>query len=378
MINNKESKDISSTKKVIVDGVPHAKYWQGDGNYLFHPMQAGRWLFQHPTKENYDNLMKIARDTENGGITWCYPDKYKLSRMIGREVTSCISQAEFLSAFCNLYSKGIIGIDEVKKVFLSLKSKEINYQNYLLELPLVRNYPEVILNGWMHAITRLIDYYKLTNETDDLLEKTLKKLSESLHQFDDENNKISKYSNLSIYKLKITNPDNPEIYYNGKNIFKLEENYSSSIYDCQLTNNKIKFSNATIGIPYEFSPKIFNEKPFSVEFNVGLYHNNITVPYGDGEKIILNSKPSQNRHVIKIENENLFRGYPTPFTKINNENYYHVYHIVALEEIVKSYPSKYDKIFIEYAKKWESYIDDRNFTKKSEVEININKGKFYQ
>ena len=338
-------------------------------------MQAGRWLYNYPTYENYKNLLGVSKESKNGGLLWYYPNEYKLLRMVGREVTSCISQAEFLTAFNKLYDLGITNKEELLKVFLSFKSEEINFNNMLLELPLDNNYPEVILNGWLHAIIRLIDFYNNTGYGKSFIESTIKKLSNTLVQFDDKKNKISKYSNLSPYRIKIYNPSNPKIYYNGSNVFELK-NDATSIYSCHIT--EVSGSNCIlyIGIPNEYSPKIFNDEPFSIEFFVGSYSPYFTIPQQGGEVIKLNSVKSKDRYVIQIKNENLFTGYPTPFTKLNKKNYYHVYHVVALGEIIKSFDSEYNPTLEKYYLKWDKYIDDRNFEKKEIVEFNINKDRY--
>lgn len=369
-----KSKDTFPSSFIVSDGIPKAKYWQGEDKYIFHPMQAGRWLYNYPTYENYQSLLKISKKSKNGGLLWYYPNEYKLLRMIGREVTSCISQAEFLTAFNKLYDLRIITKEEMMKVFLSFSSNEINYDDSLLELPLKNNYPEVILNGWQHAVIRIIDFYKNTEIGFQFLQRTLRKMSELLIHFDDEKNKISKYSNLSPYRLKISNYSNPIVKYDTHHTFKLID-YVGSIYECCLKKSE-KSGIAYIGNPYNCSPTIIDDSPFSIELYSGKYSPIHTTPTQGGKLIRLQSVKSGEKHIISLKDCELFTGYPTPFTKNKNKNYYHVYHVVALGEIIKSFDSEYNVIFKEYYDKWKSYIDDRNFAEIGIVEHNLNKARY--
>lgn len=358
----------------MIDGIPYHKY-DINSEYLFHPMRAGRWLFNNASLENYQNFIKISEVGDNNSLLWYYSDKYKLARMLNKRVVSCISQAEFLASFCKLYQMKIIPLAEVKRVFDSFKISELIYKDALIELPLPNNHPEIILNGWLHAISRIIDYYKITNEKDDLLERTLFRLSEMLPLFEDSQRKISKYSDLTIYKIKIYNPQNAKIKYTKDHIFDLGYNPKFSLYDCSLERDMGKYHFANIGITNDVHHRIINDLPFKVEVHEGKYSPTNTIPVTGGELITVNSSPFGSKHSLLIPTEKLFKGFPTPFSKNGGSNYYHTYHVVALRDIAKSYPTEYDKLFNEYADLWESYIDNRNFTSVKKMEKDFVKGK---
>jgi hypothetical protein len=358
----------------IVNGIPHHKY-DKNSDYLFHPMRAGRWLFNNATKENYENFLKIATPKENDSLVWYYPDGYKLARMLNREVTSCISQAEFLAAFCKMYQMKILPLSVLEKIFRSFEIPELIYKDALIELPLPKNHPEIILNGWLHAISRIIDYYKITNEKSDLLERTLFRLSEMLPIFDDPKRKISNYSDLTIYKTKVYNASNTKIKYTKDFIFDLTYDNKHSLYDCSFERDMGKYHFANIGVTYGVNHRLINDLPFKLEMFEGKYYPTTTLPQMEGEKIIVESTPFGSKHSLIIPTENLFKGYPTPFSKNGGANYYHTYHVVALRDIAKSYPTEHSKLFNEYADLWESYIDDRNFTTVSKMEKDYVKGK---
>lgn len=358
----------------IVNGIPHHKY-DKNSEYLFHPMRAGRWLFNNATTENYENFLKIARTEDNDSLVWYYPKGYQLSRMLNREVTSCISQAEFLAAFCKMYQMNILPLSMLEKVFRSFEIPDLIYKDALIELPLPKNHPEIILNGWLHAISRIIDYYRITNEKSDLLERTLFRLSEMLPLFDDSERKISNYSDLTIYKIKIYNSNNTKIKYTKDFIFDMEYDENYSLYDCGFERNMGKYQFANIGVTHGVNHRLINDLPFKIEMNTGTYSPISTLPLMNGEKIIVESTPFGSKHSLIIPTDNLFKGYPTPFSKNGGANYYHTYHVVALRDIAKTYPTEHSKLFNEYADLWESYIDDRNFTTVKKMEKDFIKGK---
>ena len=358
----------------IFNGIPYHKY-DASSEYLFHPMRAGRWLYNNASVENYQNFMKISEIGDNDSILWYYSDKYKLARMLNKKVTSCISQAEFLSAFCKLYKKRLIPLKEVERVFNSFKISELIYKDALIELPLPYNHPEIILNGWLHAISRIIDYYKITKQNDDLLEKTIFRLSQMIHIFDDPERKLSKYSDLTVYKLKIFNVNNAKIKYTKDHIFDLTYNPKFSLYDCSLERDMGKYHFANIGITNNVHHRIINDEPFKIEITEGKYLPSNTIPTTGGNLITVNSTPFGSKHSLIIPTEKLIKGYPTPFSKNGGTNYYHTYHVVALKDIVKSYPTEHNKLFSEYADLWESYIDNRNFTSIETMTKDFVKGK---
>lgn len=347
--------------------VPLSVYWQGDGTPMFHPMHVGRWLFNNPTLANYKAVKKLGKKLPNKGLAWYYPNTYDLARMKGRSMYSCIAQAEILAAFCNLERHGIISKEDIVPVFESFKYESvggINYRDILLELPLEHNYPEVILNGWLHAIVRLISYYKLYNISDPLLDNTLKQLEARLPDFDYPTHKLSKYSNLSPYQIKVTGDKNGFSVVYDDRLYKVRAKHSNNIYDIQWWSENLLI----VGISAMSAVILRNDSPFSITIRTGEYCDNRAVPLSNGEAIVLHSEEKE-KHEIRIPTDKLFTGYPTNFIK-QGVNYYHVHHIVALDIINKYHSSE---VFKHYIDLWTSYINDRAFESVEKVKRDINK-----
>lgn len=367
---------------IIKNGIPYSLYWQGDDDYRLHPMKIGRWLFYNNDLDNLNNILKISKLLPNGGLSWYYPNDYKLNRMIGKTFYSCISQSEFLSAFCLLYDNKLIDIGLLNQVFDSfLYDGEggIFYNDSLLELPLDRNYPEIILNGWLHAITRIIDYYKLTGLQKEFLDKNLKKLSEILYKFDDEEHKLSKYSDMCPYKITILNSKNTYVLYDNNLKYDLNDKYSDCIYDTQIVNIIDNKKIAYVGISSNTKTILINDTEFTIIIDPGVYSLLKSLPINSGNKIEFNSQYDSNKnyHFIDINNDKLFKGYPTNFAK-SGFNFYHIQHIICLLIINNDYKSEYSHIFDYYIKKWSNYIDHRKFCSLDYGLESVNKGKFYK
>lgn len=345
-------------------------YWQGDGTPMFHPMAMGGYLFENPTLENYKACMELAKELPNGGLAWYYPDTYKVNRMVGKSMYSCIAQAEILSAMCRLEQKGVIGKKDIEPVFESFKDTSkggINYKDILLEMPLKNNYPEVILNGWLHAILRIIDYYKLYNISDPLLENTLRQLGLLLHQFEYRQHRLSLYSNMSPYFVEITKGviKNLSILYNDR-VIDVKPRYSNNIYDIQWWDKK----RIVFGVSFMSEVIIQNDKPFTIVIYSGQYCPTKTIPGQEGHKYTYSSKHLMGKEVIKLEKHILFNGYPTNFIKLGM-NYYHTHHVVALDMINKDFPNP---VFKYYSDLWKSYMDNRAFVTTDILYQKITKG----
>ena len=125
----------------------------------------------HP--ELLNTIRKVGIELPNGGLAFYYPNHYPLNRMRGPDlVYSAISQSEILAGFLKLYQQSDtdaskLVLDRVKQaMFFNHLDGGIDLGVAQLELPLFRSNPEIILNGWLHALLQLNDYAIVMNDSE--------------------------------------------------------------------------------------------------------------------------------------------------------------------------------------------------------------------
>jgi len=361
-------RSIAKKDVIVINDVPFFPYWQSreKNRYVFHPM-AYAWfllLLSHNEKiETYVNVaVQTAHPLPNGGILWYYPNNYKLNRFLGPDLSpSAISQGQFLA--------DITAIDEANpdrdlseiahRVYRGLAfdyyKGGVNLENKaLLEVPLFRSAPEIILNGWLHAIlglSRYVEYYQ-DSEAEKLLMSNVIFLSEVLGHFDDPKTGLSCYSDLCPYRVKIryTSKQTPEftVFYkaridgfdNMRFELKTIDHPTISPYDNQVVRRKANFSKVWISCSRNYDTYIVSEScPFTCTFDTGTHIPTRSTPGKGGEQVKLSSTfLSGSHHVVHVTSvrDRLFCGYPTNFSKKGSKNYYHIYHVVALACILTS------------------------------------------
>ena len=379
----KEAQGLNIT---VIDNVPFYPYWQdNEHRYIFHPMAYGRFLDLIKNNERSVHYLQAAVRTAhtlpNNGLLWYYPNNYRLNRMLGPDLhPSAISQGQILggiTSFDQANETDFFGI--ARQVFLGLTYDYyhggVNLNNLaLLEIPLFRSAPEIILNGWLHALLYLhifAEHYQ-DEEAKELLRSNLVFLAEVLPHFHHNETGLSLYSDLSPYRARIS--------YEAGEVLPLSAFYESRIeqldnlafelqvidhetvspFDNQIIRKTPTFIDAWLSISALFNTYIVSERgPFSVTMQGGEYSPTRATQGSGGAEIQLQSTPIGNQHVVHItsKREKLFCGYPTNFSK-SGENYYHVYHVVALACILASFdvPDGTEAVLLEYMEKWMSVI----------------------
>ena len=373
---------------VLVDDVPFFPYWQGEeGVYQFHPMGYGRFLSRlscdEPVSKYLEAAVRTAHSLPNGGLLWYYPDNYRLSRFLGPDLTpSAISQGQILGAITNLDQRCGLDLSYLaRRVFLGLAFSYygggVNLENRaLLEFPLFRSAPEIILNGWLHALLYLkqyADYYK-DSEAKKLLASNLEFLGQIIGSFHHEATGLSLYSDLCPYRVRIHHEGGPPqrlfAFYRARVpglsdlVFELApiDHATRSPYDNQIITQTEKTTDIWISCSQHYETYLVAEgSSFSLTFNTGEYSPRQTTQGPRGEQVELVSREEGEYHVVHVTavRDKLFCGYPTNFLK-NGENYYHTYHIVALACILASFdlPKNTRSNLKMWMEKWIQTVDE--------------------
>jgi len=343
---------------ITEDSIPLYPYWQGNpGEYVFHPMAYGSFFSHLSCKvdpEPYLNaLVSTAHKLPNGGLLWYYPDVFSLSRFIGPDISpSAIGQGRLLGGIvqyanrCNLDLQQLTR-DIFKGLTFSYYDGGLNLNNAAqLEIPLFRSAPEVVLNGWIHALFFIKDYIEYSGDEEALvlLRSNYAFLAKSLPRYHDERTGLSKYSDLVPYRVRLEpGGDDYRVLYvprasfrrNVKDsiVFKLEKYGSKSPYDNQIVKTNKVYTLAWVACSGLYDTYLFRESgPFTLSVKTGEFSHKRATPAGGGEKITIESRQMGPYHVAELSSrrDKLFCGFPTNFLKYGKYNYYHVYHVVSL------------------------------------------------
>lgn len=348
---------------IIVDDIPFYPYWQNEkGLYAFHPMAYGGFLSRlscdEPVKRYLNAAERMACKLPNGGLLWYYPDNYNLNRFLGPDISpSAIGQAQILGAIVDLDRRCSLDLSDLaRRTFLGLAfpyyDGGVNLEDkILLEIPLFHSAPEIILNGWIHALLYLRQYADYYNDSQarELFLASVATLAQSLPSFHDVKTGLSLYSDLCPYRVRIRHPNGPLeklfVFYKAREaglddlVFELKpiENDRSS-YDNRVIRSTKSFTDVWISCSQRYDTYLVAEgAPFTAEFTTGVYDPKRATPAAGGEHIELQSQKAGDYEVVHITSvrQKLFCGYPTNFSK-PGKNYYHVYHVVALACLLAS------------------------------------------
>jgi hypothetical protein len=380
-------KDVVGTNVVVVDAVPFFPYWQGEeGEYIFHPMDYGLFLSRLPceyVQEYLTAALRIAHPLPNGGLLWYYPDNYRLNRFLGPDLSpSAISQGYILGAITALDRR--CGLDlrvPARQAFLGLAfdyyDGGLNLEDRaLLELPLFRSAPEIILNGWLHALLYLHQYadHYSDPEAQRLLDSNLQFLGEIIGSFHHEGTGLSLYSDLTPYRVTVSCEDGSVerlyAFYRARIkgmsdlVFELRhmEGETRSPYDNHIVRQTATTTELWISCSQHYDTYLVAEDgPFVVSFTCGRYSPLRATPARGGERVELASIEDGGYYVVHVTEvrDKLFCGYPTNFLK-NGENYYHTYHVVALACLLATFdlPHKTRESLSSYMERWMQTVDE--------------------
>ena len=342
---------------VLIDNVPFYHYWQDEvKRYVFHPMAYGRFLARldcnEPVERYVDAAIAMAQDLPNGGLLWYYPNNYRLNRFLGPDLSpSAMSQGQILGAITGLDERCQTDLSEIaRRVFLGLSfdyyDGGVNLEDRtLLEIPLFRSAPEIILNGWLHALLHLNNYVKHYRDprAEELLASNIQFLAKTLDNFHDKETGLSLYSDLCPYRVRVHHETEElhrlTVFYKARSSdldalafdLKVIGHDTQSPYDNQIIRETQSFTDIWINCSQNYETYLVSDRPVTVSFSTGKYSPYRSTPGTGGERIELESEQVSDYHVVNITSvrDKLFCGYPTNFSKMG-ENYYHTYHVVAL------------------------------------------------
>lgn len=368
---------------IIVENVPFAKYWQLNDpkKYVFHPMVYGRYVFENVDEIPLDTLLKITERTavrlpDAAGNAWYYPNHYPLNRMKGPDlVYSAISQSEILAGYLRYHLENPslktfnLLQSALKPLFYPHSRGGVDLGVAQLELPLFRSNPEIILNGWLHALLHLNDYAKImgSNEIAHYVQSNLKFFAKNHEAWYDNARSISRYSDTSPQRIVVTPSSSDQTF---KVVFKsrvtelpnytfepvLDLNNEYSAFDTRIlavnpANNKRTMA---VNCSTLFDTVLASDAAFSIAVKEGGYSPYRATPSGSGkwQTIVASAfegtvmgtvkDPVESpaaKHIysatLSLPDEELICGYPTNFSKANKTNFYHMQHIVALMYLSK-------------------------------------------
>ena len=367
-------------ERILYKDIPFARYWQLKDKraFVFHPMVAGRTVGNFAQSKDarsrsvVNALWNVGIELQNGGRAWYYPEHYPLNRMVGPDITySAISQAEILAGLGKAEDAGQAEHAQVVGAFRGLVfdwcSGGTNLAGKaLLEMPLFRSAPEIILNGWLHALLSVMDYYEATKdlEAKGILDSNLAFLSSVVDRFDDREHRLARYSDLSPYAIRLLgqNLGPISVTYDGRKLglglykWELESDQSTSPFDNRVISRANGETRVMASCSGTFSTTLHAQRPFVARLSAGLYDPTHALPGTGGEVIDLKADEHDGDFTVSLDaiKARLICGYPTNFSKVGAKNYYHVQHVVALSYLALSYPMPVDQkaALLKYAALW--------------------------
>jgi hypothetical protein len=386
----------------IVNGIPYSWYPAVDGveegRRIVHPGVIGRQILNSSEhRDEIDALLKGMREigvsVPNGGIAFYYPKHIEIARLLGPDYHySSMTAADILSGLAKAaWLEQTAPPDLVDRI---LDSLTFNYEHggvnladkALLELPLFKSAPEIVLNGWLHSLVHLYEVQRVIPEEHEtlnarkriakILKNNIEFLASIIHQFDAPSVRLSRYSNLSPYTVRIVADDAEiepvDILYDSRNkgiedyrvrLKKIDNEERHSLYDNQIIREtpNIGRITATISCSQMFDTYIVREAgPFTVKYEAGRYDYRSTVPATGPHVEKQSTVGSDGLHVVKLGPEDRLTlcGYPTNFSKSGKTNYYHIQHIVALRYLVMAEVGTVSQRcrLEKFASKWDRYV----------------------
>lgn len=242
----------------------------------------------------------------------------------------------------------------------------------LLEMPSFAGPPEIVLNGWIDALIHIRDYVEITGDENALefFRTNISFLAEILPNFDAREVRISRYSDVSPYRARVTlaaaeDVDSLRVLYSPKHpelptilvpLDRTRDPDRFSVYENQILrqNGRIAFVWISCSQLYE-TALIAESTSMHVEIKRGQLGRQQTTPGFDGETLIFEGLRDNDMSYITLDaSDGLICGYPTNFLKGGKKNYYHVYHVVGLMLLAlgPEVELEYRKIFITWSLRW--------------------------
>lgn len=377
------------TNVIMKDGLPYYPYYalREGSQHVVHPMALGRFLLRNAEGEKAEQTVEaavdIAYELPNGGLAWYYPRHYQVARMLGPNLKySSISQGTIIAGLTGMSQAGAAEPELADKAFRAMlypfEDGGVNLANKaVLEMPLFYGPPEIILNGWIDALLHIRDYGEISgnDEAIDFFKSNVEFLADILPNFDARHATISRYSDMSPYRVKVrvASPGDVadlQVLYrpivDGLPAIKVPlapplDPDDFSIYDSQILRQNGREALVWLGCSQMYETVLVSRsEELSVQFAIGEYDRRSTTPGSRGDQIMKESEQDGDYRTVTIsKDDGLICGFPTNFSKGGTHNYYHSYHVVGLLLVAMSeqVTNEDRRTLIEWALRWKDDID---------------------
>lgn len=385
----KEDYPYQPRSAIVKDHLPFYPYYalREGSQHVLHPMALGRFLLRNAegalADESVEAALSVAYELPNGGLAWYYPRHYQVARMLGENLKySSISQGTILAGLTGMAEAGVTDMTLAEKAYKAMlwpfEKGGVNLADRaVLEMPSFSGPPEIILNGWIDALLHIRDYGEISgnDEAIDFFARNVSFLAEILPEFDSREAGLSRYSDVSPYRVKIrlTSPedfDSLNVLYRPVfeglpaikvDLAPVDDPDDFSVYENQILrqNGREAFVWISCSQLYETVLASSSEE-MSVELSRGTIDRRSTTPGFSGRTMTLESEPSGDYRIVEIsEEDGLICGYPTNFSKGGTHNYYHVYHVVGLMLIAMSehIADENRRTLLEWAVEWKADVE---------------------
>ena len=376
------------------DGLPYSWYptVEGDGKWrVLHPGGVGRRLFElaqdaEASRIYLERMKTVGVKLPNGGWAWYYPRHIRISRLLGPDLKySGMTAGDILGGYTEVLRRHPEAYqwcnpsDILESLYFPWQHGGVSLAGKaILELPLFRSPPELVLNGWLHALLFLNDYILVTQDAraQAFYEANVTFLAETLEDFHDRDTGLSRYSDLSPYKVRLacSEPEQQFLAWYGPKRSGLPElvyplcpvdgKLGVSPYDNQLLTRESdgKAKSAMVSSSAKYTTAIVSTGPFKVTVDPGVTNYVSTVPLKSGRTLVVPAEriKGSGLYVASLQGVPLLSGTPTTFSKAGQKNYYHVQHVVALY-----YLAKFGRVnravrdaFVYYAERWQRTLTE--------------------
>jgi hypothetical protein len=389
----------------LEDGFPAQK--RSDGSFYEHPLYpiyiAEEYFRQNARKPDpalieaarlvMDAALKRARPFRDSLVFW-YGADANVTRAAHRHY-SALTQSYYVSALANLHD--LIGqrsgYNRLAKQFassLAIPAAEGGVMQQraqgkgIEELPL--DMPELVLNGWLSALAKLVPHPKLLHRAGlgGFLNENLDLLEYLLPRYDVPALENSRYSLSGYVYLRLTANGSARITLRDANCswsagekfplgtggayrwqnFLLEDDIAAEADGGHTSRRHALRANLVLSQlaeenAFEFVASTTRPAEVRVEMMVGEYSPFTTIPASTKwvrlESLAVTPEPRTFRVKIGAPHTDLI-GYPTNFQKSfdgKNRNVYHAIHIKGLYQLHR-YQDR--PVFLDMAKRWTGYI----------------------
>lgn len=390
-----EAMPNQSMDVLIRDHIPYFSYYsqKDEDHYIIHPMRTGRFLVENATGTSAPDIVEaivsLAMNLPNGGLAWYYPRHYQVARMMGPHLKySAISQGTLIAGLtAAAESNPEISIEYAERAFQAMfwpfDKGGVNLDGKsVLEMPAFAGPPEIILNGWIDALLHIRDYALEVGDAEaiKLFEDNIAFLVETLPNFDARDQRISRYSDLSPYRVNVTlesadQVDSLRIIYAPRveglepilvDLERTEDPEDFSIYENQIFRQNGASAFVWLSCTQLYDTILLAESPtMQIAMNSGEVNRTATAPGVRGEPFEVAVVEGDISFAVIDPDGGLTCGYPTNFSKGGVENFYHAYHVVSLMVLAlgEHITQEQQQVMIEWALLW---LDDMEHIKETE------------